>query len=146
MSAQKSSEGSPAPGELAAFLKDHPWPPDWAALGDTLEWFWAFELRNPPGALWERLSDTSAFNFRLGLPAMTFEEKGGRLYGRSKNLGLSQEWEEVPWEWTWGRGLSNARIYSRGWPSWYVRATNWSRPQTEAPASKCISAGFPARF
>lgn len=100
--------------ELDAFLKDHPWPGEWVSLGKRLEWFWIFELQASPSQLWERLADTSAFNFRLGLPEMKFQEKDGRQYGRSKNLGIVQEWEEVPWEWASGKGLSNARIYSKG--------------------------------
>jgi class 3 adenylate cyclase len=130
MSAKKVSSNTPPKDEFEAFLKTYPWPQDWTSRGKSLEWFWAFELRTPPAKLWDRLADTSTFNMRLGLPAMAFEERNGRLHGRSKNLGMVQEWEEVPWEWTWGQGLSNARLYSKGLAK-LVR----SRYELEAAAS-----------
>ncbi|MGH7442124.1 MAG: hypothetical protein ACREKE_05555, partial [bacterium] len=102
------------PAELRAFLERYPWPADWVSSGRTLEWSWTFLLSNPPEVLWDPLSDTSTFNARLGFPEMHYEEREGKLHGSSKNLGRIQEWVETPWEWTWGRGLSNARVYSKG--------------------------------
>ncbi len=103
-----------SPAELEAYLHQRPWPGDWAALGATLDWLWTFDLESPPAPFWERLADSSAFNARLGLPEMRFEERDDGLYGSAENLGMEQAWLELPWEWVRGEGLGNARIYSKG--------------------------------
>lgn len=100
--------------DLAEFLKRFPWTEEWSKFKDPIETLWEFELDVKIETLWPWLIDTSSFNKRLGIPEMKFVEKEGKLFGRSKNAGILMEWEEVPWEWEYCKGLNNARIYSKG--------------------------------
>lgn len=102
------------------YLARWPWPPEWAGE-KPLDWLWSWELPASPEALWPVLSDTSAFNRRLGLSEMEYKEKDGALHGRAVNAGITLEWVESPWEWEYARGLSNTRTYSRGFAR-FVRA------------------------
>lgn len=110
---------------LSEFLKQYPWQKELNELNikeiDTLDFLWEFELKSSPEELWPYLSDTSTTNQKLGLPPMEFQEKNGKLFGKSKNLGILLEWEEVPWEWKYPEWIRNARIYSKGFAK-YVRA------------------------
>lgn len=106
--------------EKNEFLKLYPWPAEFS-LAKKVEWFWNFLLDSPREELWPHLIDTSAFNKLLGLPEMQYQEINGRLYGKNQTLGFRLEWEEVPWEWEYLKGLNNARIYKRGFAR-YVRA------------------------
>lgn len=100
--------------ELSEFLSKDPWPAAWLALGAPLDYLWTFDLDAAPERLWPLLADTSSFNQRLGVSEMKFVERGGKRYGSTVNGGFIQEWEEVPWEWEAPRGLSNVRLYTRG--------------------------------
>lgn len=91
-----------------------PWDAAETAQGRPIDAVWTFEVGATVRELWPFLTDTSSFNQRLGLSEMHFEEVDGRLRGRQRVAGMQLEWEEVPWEWDFGRGLSNARIYGRG--------------------------------
>ena len=106
---------------LPEFLERFPWPEKWSGLERPMDFLWRFDLDAGIGKIWPHLIDTSAFNKRLGLPVMEFSEKDGRLHGVSVNAGIRMVWEEVPWEWEYGRGLNSARIYSEGFAR-YVRA------------------------
>jgi len=106
---------------LNEFLKEYPWEEKWTRLGKPLDFLWTFELKADLDRLWPRLADTSSFNRKLGLPEMRFKEVNGQLKGSSVNAGVRQEWDEVPWDWEYGRTLANARIYQRGFAH-YVRA------------------------
>ncbi len=75
----------------------------------------------PVEKLWPFVADLSSFNKRVGMGEMKFTEKNGRMHGTSVNGGTLQDWEEVPWEWEYGRQFSHARVYSRGL-SHYMRA------------------------
>lgn len=103
------------------FLRNYPWPQEWVEKGQPLNFLWQFDLPVTVEKIWPHLIDTSSFNRRLQLPEMNFSEKNGRLFGSSVNAGIKMEWEEVPWQWEYGRWLSSARIYSRGFAT-YVRA------------------------
>lgn len=102
------------PWTLEQYLREHPWPAEWAALGPTYDFLWHFELRASVEALWPYVADTSTFNRRAGFPQMFFTEKKGKVEGRCTSAGNTMVWEEVPWEWEDRRALSNARIYSQG--------------------------------
>ncbi|GAB4431487.1 MAG: hypothetical protein OHK0011_14340 [Turneriella sp.] len=106
---------------LNSFMEMYPWRPDETAGRRPLDYLWKFSLPVSPEEVWPFLIDTSTFNKLLGLPVMTYEERQGRLFGRSVNAGVLSEWEEVPWEWEYLKGLNNARIYSRGFAT-YVRS------------------------
>lgn len=105
---------------LEEHLARWPWPAEWSGQ-KTLDWLWTWELPASPEALWPALSDTSAFNRRLGLSEMEYKEKDGVLHGRAVNAGVILEWVESPWEWEYARGLSNTRTYSKGFAR-FVRA------------------------
>ncbi|EKO61955.1 adenylate/guanylate cyclase catalytic domain protein [Leptospira kirschneri str. H2] len=100
--------------DLTDFLNRYPWTEEWERFGKTIDTLWEFELDENAETLWPWLIDTSSFNKRIGIPEMKFVEKEGKLFGRSKNAGILMEWEEVPWEWEYCKGINNARIYSRG--------------------------------
>lgn len=106
---------------LNDFLEKYPWSAREKHGSSTLDYLWKFPLRSNVADLWPFLIDTSTFNKLLGLPVMEYSERNGRLYGKTKNAGVLSEWEEVPWEWEYHKGLNNARIYSRGFAK-YVRS------------------------
>ncbi|HNA80738.1 MAG TPA: DUF5939 domain-containing protein, partial [Turneriella sp.] len=106
---------------VSSFLQRYPWLPAETGGRKALDFLWRFRVKAPLEDLWPFLIDTSTFNRLLGLPEMQYEEKNGRLFGRSVNAGIVSEWEEVPWEWEYHKGLNNARIYSRGFAT-YVRS------------------------
>lgn len=109
------------PLDLTGFLRRYPWQQNETQGRKPADFLWRFEVNAPLRDLWPFLIDTSTFNKLLGLPQMKYAEKNGRLYGSSVNAGILSEWEEVPWEWEYHRGLNNARIYSRGFAT-YVRS------------------------
>ncbi len=113
--------------QIAEFLKEYPWRGDETGGRVPLDFLWKFSLKESLPDLWPFLIDTSTFNKLLGLPQMTYVEKNGRLFGSAKNAGILSEWEEVPWEWEYHRGLNNARIYSRGFAT-YVRSRYLLKP------------------
>ena len=106
---------------LDAFLQKYPWPADWLAKGKPMHFFWKFDLPVSVEKLWPYLTDLSSFNKRVGLGEMKFTEKNGRLQGFAVNVGTKMVWEEVPWEWEYGKEFSHARVYSQGLP-YYMRA------------------------
>ena len=106
---------------LSEFLKRYPWPEEWLKKGKPMHFFWKFDLPVSVDKLWPYLTDLSSFNKRVGLGEMKFTEKNGRLQGSAMNVGSQQVWEEVPWEWEYGKEFSHARVYSRGLP-YYMRA------------------------
>lgn len=106
---------------LSEFLERFPWSGAEKHGAKPMDYLWHFSLQSPVADLWPFLIDTSTFNKLLGLPLMTYAEKNGRLFGTAKNAGIVSEWEEVPWEWEYHKGLNNARIYSRGFAK-YVRS------------------------
>lgn len=114
--------------KIGEFLQRYPWREDETRGTKPLDFLWRFELKESVADLWPFLIDTSTFNKLLALPQMTYSEKNGRLFGASKNAGILSEWEEVPWEWEYHKGLNNARIYSRGFAT-YVRSRYLLFPQ-----------------
>jgi hypothetical protein len=106
---------------LPEFLQKYPWPAEWLKKGKPLHFFWKFDLPVPALDLWPYVADLSSFNKRVGMGEMKFTEKNGRLQGFSVNGGTEQDWEEVPWEWEYGRQFSHARVYRKGL-SYYMRA------------------------
>ena len=107
------------PLSLEEFLQEFPWSDEWSG-SVPLDYLWEFRLNVAVEDLWPRLIDTSSFNRLMELPQMHFHEEDGKLYGWSVNGGLRLEWEEVPWEWEYGRQMVSARRYSKGFPK-YVR-------------------------
>lgn len=100
-------------------VKD-PWPEAWRAQGKPVDQLYCYEFDCTPEELWPYLADTSAFSGLMRMPTMTFEERDGRRFGKSSTAGVVNEWEELPWEWEFGRGFRFVRVYSRG-PMLYNR-------------------------
>ncbi|MCB1201796.1 MAG: adenylate/guanylate cyclase domain-containing protein [Leptospiraceae bacterium] len=110
------------PISLQDFLSQFPWEKEvLAGKPKPLDFLWHYDLKSSAEELWPHISDTSSFNKRMQLPVMNFEEKNGRMFGTSVNAGIRLDWEEVPWQWEYAKGLHQARIYSRGFAH-YVRA------------------------
>ncbi len=99
---------------LKEYLILYPWDKKLLTKEKPVHYFFTIHLNVSIKELWPYLSDTSLINERLKLPRMIFDEKEGILYGRSKLAGVHQEWEEVPWEWEYGKSIRNERIYSKG--------------------------------
>ncbi len=106
---------------LNEFLEKYPWPAEWLKKGKPMHFFWKYDLPVPVEKLWPYIADLSSFNKRVGLGEMKFTEKNGRMQGFAVNVGKKMFWEEVPWEWEYGKQFSHARIYSEGLP-YYMRA------------------------
>jgi class 3 adenylate cyclase len=106
---------------LPKFLEKYPWPAEWLKKGQPMHFFWKFDLPVSVEKLWPFIADLSSFNKRVGLGEMKFTEKNGRLQGFAVNVGTKMYWEEVPWEWEYGKEFSHARVYSQGLP-YYMRA------------------------
>lgn len=99
---------------LGEFLERYPWPAEWLQKGKPMDFLWTFDLPVSVEKLWPYLADLSSFNRRIGFAEMRFTEKNGRMQGVSMNGGTRMAWEEVPWEWEYGREFSHARVYSEG--------------------------------
>jgi hypothetical protein len=112
---------------LEDFLNQFPWEKELNVhklnlnKEKKLNFLWKFELNVLPEELWDYLADTSTTNKKLGLPPMEFKEVNGKLLGKTKNVGLAVEWEEVPWQWEFPKFIKNERIYFKGFAK-YVRA------------------------
>ena len=118
MNASASTSASPVLSK-AEFLQQFPW--DRAPGCDGLhrsvkpvDDLWVYEYDFPIDRVWPVIADTSTLNRRLDLPLMTFEEREGRLFGSATYAGIFSEWEEIPWQWEYGRYLESARRYSKG--------------------------------
>lgn len=78
------------------------------------EYLWRYKLPYPVHEIWPVITDTSTLNRELGLPPMQLNEIDGRVYGVSKMGGFTLEWEELPWQWMYGRFVTAKRLYSKG--------------------------------
>ncbi len=95
-------------------LEAWPWKPEWLEGTTPLDLHWTFDLQVSREALWEKLSNTSDVNRRMGLDPMNLTEKGGHLHGEIK-VGLNHMvWEELPWTWVYPSELAYVRLYSKG--------------------------------
>ncbi len=118
---------------LAEYLKQNPWPEKWLSLARPVEYFFTYNVSASITDIWPHVSDTSSINRAIGLSRMKFTEKDGRLYGETRMAGILHRWEEVPWQWEYGRELRAERIYSRGMVR-YVRVHNLLE---ELPGNEC---------
>lgn len=94
-------------------LELHPWPEEWATA-ERIERFWVYDLPGTPEAFWPFISDTSRMNRALGTAEMTFTERDGKRYGRSKPGGVEHAWEELPWNWVANQWFTSLRVYETG--------------------------------
>jgi len=94
-------------------LELHPWPEEWATA-ERIERLWVYDLPGSPAEFWPFLSDTSRLNRALGTSEMTFTERDGKRYGRSKPGGVEHTWEEIPWNWVANQWLTSLRVYETG--------------------------------
>jgi class 3 adenylate cyclase len=98
---------------LQKLLELHPWPKEFADE-KRIERLWVYDLPGTPQDLWPFIADTSRMNRALGTAEMTFFEKAGKRFGKSKAGGVRHEWLEVPWSWVAEQWLTSTRIYERG--------------------------------
>ena len=106
--------------ELKSYLEKHPWPLRFSQERQV-EYLYRFHSELSPEKLWPYLSDTSWLCGKLGLTAVKFTEKDGKLYGRGKLAGFKHEWQEIPWQWEFPVEIKMSREYSRGFVS-HLRA------------------------
>ena len=118
---------------LAEYLEQNPWPEKWISTGRPVEYFFTYRINASIADIWPYISDTSSINRAIGLSRMKFAEKNGRLYGESRMAGILHQWEELPWQWEYGRELRAERVYSRGIVR-YVRVHN---ALEELPGGEC---------
>jgi class 3 adenylate cyclase len=100
---------------LDAVRTRFPWRAEMRALGEPVELLWHYDLDVPVATLWSVLVDTSRLNRALRLPEMRFDQREGRLHGRSVYGGRLHEWVEEPWDWVAQRYVLSIRTYSRGY-------------------------------
>ena len=129
---------------LEQFLALYPWPEQSRSKAKPLEWLWHFDLKVVPEDLWFHIIDTSRFNRALDLAPMQFEERDGELYGEAANMGIKQQWREVPWRWVNARFLESAREYTRGFGH-YVRSVYWLDELPEGGVRFYVYFGWIAR-
>jgi class 3 adenylate cyclase len=101
------------PLSLADFLREHPWPEEWADKR-RLEFLWVYDVDLPPEDLWPLVSDVSRMNRLVGNPEMKFTEKDGMRYGEARYSGVHHAWHEVPWDWVANKWFSFLRVFSKG--------------------------------
>src|SRR4051812_16800963 len=84
----------------------------------------SFEISAPPETIWPFIADTDRMNRRLGLKGVKYTpldegtRTAARLTGATRMGGLSVKYEEMPWEWTWTRGLAVRRTFQGGPIEW----------------------------
>ncbi|MBK9263234.1 MAG: adenylate/guanylate cyclase domain-containing protein [Polyangiaceae bacterium] len=94
-------------------LELHPWPAEWAHA-ERIERLWVYDLPGAPEDFWPFISDTSRMNRALGTAEMTFSEREGKRFGRSRPGGVEHAWIELPWNWVANQWITCHRIYERG--------------------------------
>lgn len=127
-----------------ARLALHPRLP--APTGAVLQYDWTWELSATPEQLWPYVSNTERLNHAAGLPAVDFHSEAGavdqgskrpgaaanskqvppgqgvlpplRRFGMFKVAGVTNSWQEHPFEWIEGRRLGVLREYSAGVFRW----------------------------
>ncbi len=114
---------------LQKFLEKYPWPDEWLKKGKPMHFFWRFDLPVPPEKLWPYMADLSSFNKRAEMGEMKFTEKNGRLQGSSSVMGIRMAWEEVPWQWEFGKEFHHARVYSQGLPYYMMGRYLFEEPE-----------------
>lgn len=125
---------------LDQFLNLYPWGKEYEK-NRSLDFLWTYDVKAPIRDFWNVMIDTSRFNERMGLPPMEYEEKNGKMFGKTRNAGIAMEWEEVPWEWEYCKTLSNARIYSKGFAK-YVRSRYVFCPISETETRLLVYFGW----
>jgi class 3 adenylate cyclase len=84
----------------------------------------AFDITAAPERVWPFIADTDRMNRRLGLKGVKYtpldegERTGARLTASTRLGGLAVQYEEMPWEWTWTRGLAVRRNFVGGPIAW----------------------------
>jgi len=100
---------------LNNYIIDYPLDERWNSIAKPVHYFFIIDVEKPLDEVWTGVSDTSRINEAAGLSRMYFTERDGKRYGRNRLLGfITQEWEEIPWEWHYGNDIIAERIYSRG--------------------------------
>ncbi|NJN80676.1 MAG: SRPBCC family protein [Anaerolineales bacterium] len=78
-------------------------------------YYWTYELKAPPEALWPLVSDTNRFNHDSGLPPMQLLGIQNRVRRVKFQIPLMRvEWDEEPFEWTYPYRFGILRRYVAG--------------------------------
>ncbi|MBI3409228.1 MAG: protein kinase [Planctomycetes bacterium] len=104
--------------------------------GKVLVYDWTWDLQAGPEQLWPYVSNTDRLNKAVGIPSVMFRaqigEKDGALqapverFGEFRKAGVTNAWQEHPFEWIEGRRLGVLRQYSRGVFKWLASMTELS--------------------
>ena len=77
--------------------------------------FWQWDLKSPPEAIWPYAADTNRFNRDTGQPEVEMLDSVlGTRQVRMKLPIIKVEWEEEPFEWTYPYSFGILRTYSKG--------------------------------
>lgn len=91
-----------------------------------LTFSWKWKMRSSPEDLWPYVSDTDRFNAMVGLrPVEVNLDQSARAPGHvlwQRIMGLTIEWEEMPFEWVAPRWFRVERRYRKG-PFSFMRVT-----------------------
>ncbi len=102
--------------------------------GDVLHYDWSWELKASPEQLWPHVSNTERLNREVGLPAAEYTTQVGATaaatlgpridrFGTFRKLGVTNTWQEHPFEWIEGRRMGVLREYREGIFKWLVTVT-----------------------
>jgi serine/threonine protein kinase/class 3 adenylate cyclase len=99
-----------------------------------LQYDWTWDLDAPPERLWPAVCNTDRLNRAVGIPAVEYTTEsvappdkglrpGVRRFGRFRVAGITNAWQEHPFEWVEGRRLGVLREYSQGVFKWLASIT-----------------------
>ncbi len=84
----------------------------------TYHFEWNVELQSPPEELWEYVADTDRLNHDIGFSEIrrvdTGEVVNNRKTAQQSVMGITQQWTEEPFQWTYPLHYNTVRNYSRG--------------------------------
>lgn len=98
--------------ELKDFKELYPTP--FSISGTLFTDLQSFVVEGAIERVFRKLSDTSAINHKLGIPERYETEVNGKLIVNSTLLGMATRWQEIPWEWSFGKYIIAGRKYSIG--------------------------------
>ena len=80
----------------------------------------AVDLASSIEQIWPLISDTNRINAAIGLPPMQFRpveaesKSGARFVGRTSVLGMTTDFDEYPFEWSYGKDIRVLRQMRKG--------------------------------
>jgi hypothetical protein len=84
-------------------------------MAQEFHFFWQWDIKSAPEAIWPFAADTNRFNRDTGQPEIEMlSNVMGTKKLRMKLLIIKVEWEEEPFEWTYPYSFGVDRRYSKG--------------------------------